>query len=126
MADQEKPFSRQNFGCNHFIVGRDHTGVGNFYGPYDSQKIFEQFPDIGVKIIPFGEIFYSKEKRDYVHYFGDNTEKEIGSLAISGSEVRRMLKSGVMPPSWMIREEISKMILEAIKNGEEVFVEEDG
>lgn len=114
---------RKNFGCSHFIIGRDHTGVGNFYGPYDSQKIFEQFPDIGVKIIPFGEIFYSEKKKDYIHSFSDDLVKDKNLSIISGSEARRMLKSGTMPPSWLMREEISKMILDAIKKGDKVFVE---
>ena len=54
---------RRNYGCTHFIIGRDHTGVKNFYGKYDSQKIFQNFKDVDIEIIPFSEPFYCKKSK---------------------------------------------------------------
>ena len=114
---------RKNFGCSHFIVGRDHTGVGNYYAPDASHRIFDQFPEIGIKAVKFGEIFYSKTARQYVHQNGDDAaHAENDKLAISASQAREMLQRGKMLPSWFMRPEISKLILEAVKNGEQVFV----
>ncbi|RDJ32201.1 MAG: sulfate adenylyltransferase [Crenarchaeota archaeon] len=52
---------RKNYGCTHFIVGRDHTGVKNFYGKYDSQKIFKKLPDISLEILTYDEPYYCKK-----------------------------------------------------------------
>ena len=55
---------RKNYGCTHFVVGRDHTGVKNFYGKYDSQKIFNDFDDMGIEIIPFSEPIYCSKTKE--------------------------------------------------------------
>ena len=69
---------RKNFGCSHFIVGHDHTGIGNYYDPYASHAIFDDFPDLDIKIIKFNEIFYSKKLNKYVQGSGipSYSEKE--------------------------------------------------
>lgn len=116
---------RKNFGCSHFIVGRDHTGVGNFYHSKASHEIFSQFPDLGIKPIFFDQVFYSKKLKQYIHEPEDiynHTEEE--KLHISGTEARKTLKKGEMLPDWFMRSEISQIIIDAIKNKEEVFVEE--
>ncbi|MDH3692422.1 MAG: sulfate adenylyltransferase, partial [Gammaproteobacteria bacterium] len=115
---------RKNFGCSHFIVGRDHTGVSNYYDPDASHKVFDQFPDIGIKVVKFEEVFYSKSAKDYVHKTGDSYREE-DRLAISGSTARQMFERKEAPPSWFMRPEISEMILQAINNGEQVFVDMD-
>lgn len=115
---------RKNFGCSHFIVGRDHTGVGNYYEPDASQRIFDQFPDLGITAVKFDEVFYSRTHRKYMHLNGDHSyQSENDKLKISGSEARQMIREGKMPPDWFMRPEISRILLEAVQNGEPVFTE---
>lgn len=113
---------RKNFGCSHFIVGRDHTGVKDFYRPNSSQDIFDEFPDLGVKIIKFSEVLYSDALQKYVHQKDKSKSSFLNVNYISGTQVREMLKKGEMPPEWFMRPEISEMILDSVNNGEEVFV----
>lgn len=114
---------RKNFGCSHFIVGRDHTGVGNYYDPYASHRIFDRFPDLGIVPICFDTIVYSERRKTYLHA----TETPDPSLEdqkhISGSQIRQMFERGERPPSWIIRPEISEIIVAALANKESVFVD---
>jgi pyruvate kinase len=113
---------RKNFGCSHFVVGRDHTGVGDYYDADASHRIFELFPDLGMKIVKFGEVFYSKTEKRYVHWNG--TASPLGEsdrLSISGSQARQMLQAGTMPPQWFMRPEIAAILVDAINNGEQLF-----
>lgn len=113
---------RKNFGCSHFIVGRDHTGVGDYYDPYASHEIFDGFPDLGMTIVKFNEVFYSKKLNKYVHENHGSSHDENDKLRlISGSQAREMFLRGESPPTWFMRPEISNMILEAVNNGEQVF-----
>jgi pyruvate kinase len=119
---------RKNFGCSHFIVGRDHTGVGNFYKPDDSHKIFDKFnpKDLGIIPIKFGNVFYSKTQKSYLHepdYPNHSPDKKMN---ISGTQARNLLKLGKAPPKWFMRPEISSLILDQINNGERVFVDSNG
>jgi sulfate adenylyltransferase len=112
---------RKNFGCSHFVVGRDHTGVGNYYDPYASHRIFDQFPELGIKVVKFDEVFYSKGLKRYIHVNG-HTYDEGDKLTISGTQARAMFERGEAPPDWFMRPEISQLILEAIREGEQVFI----
>jgi pyruvate kinase len=113
---------RKNFGCSHFIVGRDHTGVGTYYDPYASQRIFDQFPNLGIKIVKFDEIFYSKKLNNYVHESHQSPLDDMDKLRMmSGSQARAMFINGKRPPNWFMRPEISNLILNSVKNGEQVF-----
>lgn len=115
---------RKNFGCSHFVVGRDHTGVGNFYEPYASHRIFDRFPDLGIKIVKFKEIYFSKKKNNYVHENGKKNGDESDKLRmISGTQARAMFLRGERPPTWFMRSEISNIVLEAVNRGERVFEE---
>lgn len=116
---------RKNFGCSHFVVGRDHTGVGDFYGPHDSHNIFDKFTkeELGVIPIKFDKVFYSSERNSYFHESDDSDHLEEEKLHISGTKAREMLKSGEYPPDWFMRKEITEMILEKIRRGEKVFVD---
>jgi ATP sulfurylase len=115
---------RQNYGCSHFIIGRDHTGVGTYYDPYASQRIFDQFPDLGIRIVKFNEIFFSTKLNDYVHLYDQSPHDESEELRmISGSQARSMLIRGERPPTWFMRSEISNLILDSVRNGYHVFEE---
>lgn len=116
---------RKNFGCSHFVVGRDHTGVGSFYGPKASHEIFDQFSkkDIGIEPVRFDKVFYSDRLKGHVHEGEDaDNHSDAEKLHISGMEARKMFERGETPPEWFMRPEISKMIVNLIRNGEEVFV----
>ena len=113
---------RKNFGCSHFIIGRDHTGVGTYYDPYASQKIFDDFDDLGIKIVKFNEIYYSKKLNSYVNETDLSSEEEMDKLRmISGTQARAMFLRGECPPSWFMRPEISDIVLNSIKKGKQVF-----
>ncbi|MCZ7573219.1 MAG: sulfate adenylyltransferase [Ardenticatenaceae bacterium] len=113
---------RKNFGCSHFIVGRDHTGVGNYYDPHASHMIFDRFSDLGIKIVKFSEILYSKRLDEYVQENGKFPHQDGDKLRLlSGSQARAMFSRGERPPGWFMRPEISDIVLDAIKSGEQVF-----
>jgi pyruvate kinase len=119
---------RKNFGCSHFIIGRDHTGVGNYYDPYASHRIFDKFPDLGMKIVKFNEIYYSRKLNKYVEENGKTPDHEESDKLniISGSQARAMFLRGESPPGWFMRPEISQIILNAVKSGKQVFEKEEG
>jgi pyruvate kinase len=111
---------RKNFGCSHFIVGRDHTGVEDFYPRGASQEIFDQFPDLGITPVRFDEVYFSRRSKQYV--VAGPGAAVVDRLSISGTEARTMFLQGRTPPGWFMRPEISQLIVNAIENGEEVFV----
>jgi len=113
---------RKNFGCSHFITGRDHTGVGEFYHPHASHQIFDKFPNLGIKPVKYDTVYYSETHKKYLHEPDVSDHPEDKKLHISGTKIRKMLKEGKMPPEWVMRPEIAKIIIDAIKNKEEVFV----
>ena len=89
---------RKNMGCSHFIIGRDHAGVGSFYSTEENQNFFESLGDLGIKSILFEEIGYSPEIDEFVK---DNNASEI--IKISGTEVRESLRSQKELPYWFMR-----------------------
>jgi sulfate adenylyltransferase len=100
---------RKNFGCTHFIVGRDHAGVGNFYGPYDAQKIFDDFPDLGISPLFFKSFFYCKRCNAVTNEKAcPHSQKE--HINFSGTKIRKMLLEGKTPPKELMRPEVAKVI----------------
>ncbi|MEB3765468.1 MAG: sulfate adenylyltransferase [Desulfurococcales archaeon] len=101
---------RKNFGATHFIVGRDHAGVGDYYGPYEAWEIFKEFPDLGITPLFIREAYYCKKCGGMV------TEKtcphgEEHRIKISGTRIRKMLKEGKIPPPEMMRPEVAQVVL---------------
>jgi len=101
---------RKNFGCTHFIIGRDHAGVGNYYGPYDAWKIFQEFPDLGITPLFIREAFYCKKCDGMVNEKICPHSDEY-RIHISGTNIRRMLLNGERPPEYMMRREVAETIL---------------
>ena len=96
---------RKNYGCTHFIVGRDHAGPGNdrdgkpFYGPYDAQELFsEHEEELDITMVPFKAMVYVENKAEYVA--ADQVEPADTVLELSGTEFRRRLREGLEIPEW--------------------------
>ncbi len=113
---------RKNFGCSHFIVGRDHTGVGDFYHPNASHQIFDKFPDLGIEPVRFDKVFYSNKLQQHVHEKDVDMSEDLGGAHISGTEARKLFEALEVPPEWFMRPEISSIIVDALRNKEDVFV----
>jgi sulfate adenylyltransferase len=101
---------RKNFGCTHFIVGRDHAGVGNYYHPYAAQKIFEEFPDLGIVPIFFSS-FYHCQKCGGVVNEKTCPHPEDFHIKFSGTRIREILQRGEVPPPEIMRREVAEIVL---------------
>ena len=101
---------RKNFGCTHFIVGRDHAGVGNYYGPYDAHEIFAEFPDL--RIIPvFFRSFSRCTKCGGVVNDKICPHDQKYHINFSGKKIRELLRNGEIPPEDVMRKEVAETIL---------------
>ncbi|KAI0093255.1 ATP-sulfurylase [Irpex rosettiformis] len=122
---------RKNFGATHFIVGRDHAGPGknsygkDFYGPYDAQDLVSKYhEELQIEMVPFQQMTYVPASDEYQP--ADEVPKGVTTLDISGTELRRRLKTGAEIPDWFSYDAVVKTLRESypprLKQGFVIFL----
>jgi len=101
---------RQNYGCTHIIIGRDHAGVGSYYDPFAAHKIFEDYADLKISPVFFPAFFYCRRCLTFTNpkacpHGSDDREQ------ISGTKLREMIQNGQAPSEFILRPEVAKVIL---------------
>ncbi len=108
---------RQNFGCSHMIIGRDHAGVGKYYGPFDAQNIFNEFKSDELQIKPLNiDWTFWCYKCDGMASMKTCPHTAKDRCMISGTELRRMMSAGEMPPKEFGRPEVVQILIDYYKN----------
>ena len=111
---------RKNFGCTHFVLGRDHTGVGSFYQPNENRELFEELGDIGIAPVFFDTVYHCEDRKSTVE---SSTPDQEQLRSISGTMIRKLLEKEQPIPEWCMRKDISEWLLQMQSSGHTLLVE---
>ena len=109
---------RQNLGATHLIIGRDHAGIGNFYGEFEAQEIFDEWHDVSelqIKIFKADHAAYSKKLEKVVILNEVDNHKAVDFVTLSGTKLRELLANGQLPPAEVVRPEVAEILIDFYK-----------
>lgn len=109
---------RQNLGATHLIIGRDHAGIGNFYGEFEAQEIFDEWHDVNelqIQIFKADHAAYSKKLEKVVMLNEVDNHKAVDYVTLSGTKLRELLANGQLPPAEVVRPEVAEILIDFYK-----------
>ena len=109
---------RQNLGATHLIIGRDHAGIGNFYGEFEAQEIFDEWHDVSelqIKIFKADHAAYSKKLEKVVMLNEVDNHQVVDFVTLSGTKLRELLANGQLPPAEVVRPEVAEILIDFYK-----------
>ena len=109
---------RQNLGATHLIIGRDHAGIGNFYGEFEAQEIFDEWHDVSelqIKIFKADHAAYSKKLEKVVMLNEVDNHEAVDFVTLSGTKLRELLANGQLPPAEVVRPEVAEILIDFYK-----------
>ena len=109
---------RQNLGATHLIIGRDHAGIGNFYGEFEAQEIFDKWHDVSelqIQIFKADHAAYSKKLEKVVMLNEVDNHKAVDFVTLSGTKLRELLANSQLPPAEVVRPEVAEILIDFYK-----------